>query len=221
MKILEHLRRGKSRLQKFAWEFDVTSTLVYENLEKHCSHSNAGPKSRYLPLYRAQKMPLENYFWWVWKCSRGSRKTAGTRNSNSQILSRRELDKGCMGSRCSPIRKHDDRVDARLDGRWESQPYWHTRGDAYHCSVSRCYDHIVLTGKSSEYHNHSSRWVETERRAAHLVDPVSKDIVERRDKSLAQKDIYSEKLRHKLWSLKGWFHNSQYQEFYPASKKRT
>ena len=38
VKILEHLRRGESRLQKFAWEFDVTSTLVYENLEKHCSH---------------------------------------------------------------------------------------------------------------------------------------------------------------------------------------
>lgn len=53
----------------------------------------------------------------------GSRKTAGTRNSNSQILSRGELEKGCMGSRRGPIRKHDDRVDARLDGRWESQPY--------------------------------------------------------------------------------------------------
>lgn len=56
------------------------------------------------------------------------------------------MDKGHIDSRHCPIKKHNNRRDARIGGRWESQPYLHSRRDAYHRSVSRFYDHRVSTG---------------------------------------------------------------------------
>lgn len=90
MKILEYLRRGKSRLQKLASEFEVTTMLVYEKLEKHSSHClMLDHKVASCPLIEQTRCHHNIFHAGSESVQGGSRRKTGevTINSNNQILS--------------------------------------------------------------------------------------------------------------------------------------